>query len=322
MKATAVAHPNVALIKYWGKSDTAENIPAVGSLSLTLEGLSSRTSVSFEANLDGDSLLVNGRSDPVALARVTRCLDLLRKQAGVTMHAAVESVNDFPTGAGLASSASGYAALVAAAAGALGLPPASALLDEVARIGSGSAPRSLHNGIVLLDISGDKTTTSCRTVAEPEDWPLAVMVAVTSRAQKDVGSTGGMELSRATSPYYAAWLDSHPADLRAGLDAVGARDFERLAELAEHSCLKMHSVAMSTRPPLIYWSGATVEAMHCVRDLRKHGVAAFFTIDAGPQVKAVCLPDAVPKVRDALRSVPGVLEVLETRLGKGAWLEA
>lgn len=322
MKATAVAHPNVALIKYWGKSDTKANIPAVGSLSLTLEGLSSRTSVSFEAQLDRDSLTVNGQSDPVALARVTRCLDLLREQAGVTLRAAVESVNDFPTGAGLASSASGYAALVAAAAGALGLPRGSALLDEVARIGSGSAPRSLHNGIVLLDISGDKTATSCRTVAEPGDWPLAVMVAVTSRAPKDVGSTGGMELSRATSPYYAAWLDSHPADLKAGLDAVGARDFERLAELSEHSCLKMHSVAMSTRPPLLYWSGATVEAMHCVRGLRKRGVAVFFTIDAGPQLKAVCLPDAVPQVRDALRSVPGVLEVLQTRLGKGAWLEA
>lgn len=316
-----MAHPNVALIKYWGKSDTSANIPAVGSLSLTLAGLSSRTTVNFDSQLNADSLSVNGRPDPVALARVTRCLDLLREQAGTNYRAAVESVNDFPTGAGLASSASGYAALVTAAAGALGLPQGTALLDEVARIGSGSAPRSLHNGIVLLSVPGDKAAISCQTVAEPEDWPLAIMVGVTSRAAKDVGSTGGMESSRATSPYYAAWLDSHPADLKAGLDAVRARDFERLAELSEHSCLKMHAVAMTSRPPLLYWSGATVEAMHCVRDLRRRGTPVFFTIDAGPQLKAVCLPEAASEVGEALRAVPGVLEVLESGLGKGAWLE-
>jgi len=322
MRATAIAHPNVALIKYWGKRDVQSNFPAVGSLSLTLSGLNTRTAVSFEAGRSTDEVLINGQSDQRAGIRITRCLDILRDLAGVDSHAIVESTNDFPTGAGLASSASGYAALVKAAAAALGLDIAQSKLDEIARIGSGSAPRSLHSGIVLLDIaSGGVAEMSCRTVCEPDAWPLAIEVAITSRAAKDVGSTGGMELSKEASPYYQAWVDTHPADLAAGLTAVEKRDFERLAEVSEQSCLKMHAMAMSSQPPLLYWSAATVDCMHRIRELRRQGLPVFFTIDAGPQVKAVCLPEAAPQVKAALSELPGVLDVLDSRLGQGAWVE-
>jgi len=322
MRATAIAHPNVALIKYWGKRDVQSNFPAVGSLSLTLSGLNTRTAVSFEAGRSTDEVLINGQSDQRAGIRITRCLDILRDLAGVDSHAIVESTNDFPTGAGLASSASGYAALVKAAAAALGLDIAQSKLDEIARIGSGSAPRSLHSGIVLLDIaSGGVAEMNCRTVCEPDAWPLAIEVAITSRAAKDVGSTGGMELSKEASPYYQAWVDTHPADLAAGLTAVEKRDFERLAEVSEQSCLKMHAMAMSSQPPLLYWSAATVDCMHRIRELRRQGLPVFFTIDAGPQVKAVCLPEAAPQVKAALSELPGVLDVLDSRLGQGAWVE-
>jgi diphosphomevalonate decarboxylase len=324
MQATAVAHPNVALIKYWGKRDSAENLPAVGSLSLTLGGLHTRTTVRFEAGLAQDQVLINGQPDEQARPRVSRCLDLLRAQARVEFKARVESENDFPTGAGLASSASGYAALVKAAAGALKLDAPAATLNEIARIGSGSAPRSLHGGIVLLNMpenSATGTDMTCATVCAPNEWPLSVVVAVTSHAVKDVGSTGGMELSRSTSPYYSAWVESHPEDLQAGLAAVAARDFMTLAELSEHSCLKMHAVAMTTRPSLFYWSAATVECLLAVRRLRSEGVPVFFTIDAGPQLKAVCLPEAADQVAQALQALPGVLEIIASDLGPGAWLE-
>ena len=322
MRATAVAHPNVALIKYWGKRDIESNFPAVGSLSLTLSGLHTRTSVSFEPGQAGDEVSVNGQPDARASVRVTRCLDMLRDLAGIEAGARVESFNDFPTGAGLASSASGYAALVKAAAAALQLDVAQQTLDDIARIGSGSAPRSLHSGIVLLDIaSGEGDSMRCHTVSQPAEWPLAVVVAVTSRAAKDVGSTGGMELSKDASPYYPAWVDSHPADLATGLAAVYKRDFTALADVSEHSCLKMHAVAMSSQPPLVYWSGATVDCMHRVRELRREGLPVFFTIDAGPQLKAVCLPEAAPKVKAALQELPGVLDVMSSDLGQGAWVE-
>jgi diphosphomevalonate decarboxylase len=316
MQASAVAHPNVALIKYWGKRDTALNIPATGSLSLTLGGLETRTSVRFAPELDADTLLLNGRPEAKAREGAARCLDALRAIANVDHRATVESTNNFPTGAGLASSASGYAALVTAAAAALGLPAGAADLVNIARQGSGSAPRSLLPGIVVLEATAREV--QCRSLAAPDDWPLHVLVAVTSRAAKAVGSTAGMELSRHTSPFYQGWLDSHPADMAAAIECVRQRDFGRLAELAEHSCLKMHALAMSARPALLYWNSVTVSAMQRVRELRAAGVPVFFTIDAGPQLKAVCLPEAAAQVRAALADCDGVLQVLDSPLGAGA----
>jgi diphosphomevalonate decarboxylase len=318
MQATAIAHPNVALIKYWGKEDIATNLPAVGSLSLTLGGLNTRTTVSFAAELVQDEVSVNGQSDERTLQGVTRCLELLREHAGISLFARVESENDFPTSAGLASSASGYAALVTAACAALEIELPADEMNLITRIGSGSAPRSLHDGIVLLEKTSGATGMSCRSVAASTDWPLAVVVAVTSREQKAVSSTGGMESSRASSPCYQSWVDSHRADLDVALESLANRDFEKLAAVSEHSCLKMHAVAMSADPALVYWSGATVDCMQQVRSLRKSGVPVFFTIDAGPQLKAVCLPEAVPTVRTALAEVPGVIDILECHLGEGA----
>jgi diphosphomevalonate decarboxylase len=320
MQASAIAHPNVALIKYWGKRDTALNLPATGSLSLTLGGLETRTHVRFAADLERDTVVVNGHPDARATARTTACLDELRGRAGVKLRAVIDSTNNFPTGAGLASSASGYAALVHAAAAALGLDTAPDLLANTARMGSGSAPRSLYPGIVAL--AAGANDVQCRTIAEVADWPLEVVVAVTSRAAKLVGSTEGMERSRLTSPYYQSWLASHSADMQAALNCVAQRDFAQLAEWSEHSCLKMHALAQSSRPPLNYWNPATVAAMEAVWALRATGVPVFFTIDAGPQLKAVCLPEARAQVSAALAAVPGVLELLSSPLGPGAYVVA
>jgi len=316
MQASAIAHPNVALIKYWGKRDSTINLPATGSLSLTLSGLETRTRVEFSATLQADQVLVNGQPDSRAEARVRRCLDRLRSIAGATCYAKVDSSNDFPTGAGLASSASGYAALVRAAAAALGIEGHAQELANIAREGSGSAPRSLYDGVVILE--NDTAAIRCRSLSGVSDWPLKVVVAITSHEAKPVGSTEGMERSRTTSPYYPAWLASHPPDLQTAVECIAQRDFERLADVSEHSCLKMHALALSTRPPLVYWNAATLAAMHVITTLRAAGTAVFFTIDAGPQLKAVCLPEAVATVRAALQDCPGVLETLQCGLGQGA----
>jgi diphosphomevalonate decarboxylase len=318
MRAVAVAHPNVALVKYWGKRARAGNLPATGSLSLVLGGLTTETQVVFDASLGRDRVLLDGREDAETTARVSACLDELRREAGVTTRAAVESRNDFPTGAGLASSASGFAALVTAGAGALGLQLPGQRLAEIARMGSGSAPRSLLGGIVLL--TNREATTACEQVAAPAVWPLTTVVAVTTAGPKETSSRAGMVLSEQTSPYYDAWVATHGADLAAGVAAVQARDFTALAELAEHNCLKMHAVMLATRPPLIYWAPATVACLHRIQALRRDGVPVFFTVDAGPQVKAVCLPGAAGAVAAALAEVPGVLRVLQSPLGEGARL--
>ncbi|MDJ0926442.1 MAG: diphosphomevalonate decarboxylase [Gammaproteobacteria bacterium] len=318
-RAAAVAHPNVALIKYWGKrSDGSVNLPAVDSLSVTLAALRTETRVAFDPALAEDELLLNGVAASGEQVRLTACLDALRAVAGTSLRARVESRNDFPTGAGLASSASGYAALTVAAAAALGLDRDDPRLGEVARIGSGSAPRSLYGGFVELRNRADQTI--CRQLLSPTDWPMDIVVAVTTEAGKEISSRDGMTQSRDSSPFYAAWLDSHPGDMDAALSVLGERDFGGLADLAEHNCLKMHAVMLTTRPPLMYWSPTTLACLHHIRQLRKDGVPVFFTVDAGPQVKAICLPAAADRVERELAGLDGVLRTIRGGLGAGVRL--
>ncbi len=320
--ATAVAHPNIALVKYWGKQPGPGNVPATPSLSITLDGLSTRTRV---AAAPRDQLRINSR--PVEDAKLQRFIAELR-EAFALPPIAVATCNDFPTSAGLASSASGFAALVTAIDGTFGLGLGAAARGAWARRGSASAARSIFGGFATLRsrpaeerCTSDLDQWLAAPLLDKDAWPLEVVVAVTSDTAKRVASTLGMERSRATSPFYQAWTRSTTEDFEAACRAVARRDFEALAEIAEHSCLKLHALMLSTRPALLYWNEATVAAMGAVCQMRAAGVAVFFTVDAGPQVKAVCAPGQADAVAPALAAVPGVLRVLKCRLGDGAHLE-
>jgi diphosphomevalonate decarboxylase len=318
--ATARAHSNIALIKYWGKRDAALNIPAVGSISITLDALSTVTRVTFRSALKQDEFWLAGtRTDAT---RPSHLLDIVRNSSGVGSRALVESTNNFPTAAGLASSASGFAALAVAASAAAGMSLDDRELSILARRGSGSAARSLFGGIAELHagIRNDGLDSFAEPVLAPEAWPLTVVIAITEFGQKRVNSTAGMGGSAATSPFYPAWVDSGEDDLTAMRLAIANRDFEQLGELAEYSCLKLHALMMSTRPALLYWNAATLAAIHAVRELRSTGIPVYFTIDAGPQVKALCLPEHARTVADALARVAGVHETRISALGRGAEL--
>ena len=318
--ATARAHSNIALVKYWGKRDAALNIPAVGSISITLDALSTDTRVTFGSGLEQDEFWLAGtRADAT---RASHLLDIVRDSSGVSSRAVVESTNNFPTAAGLASSASGFAALAVAASAAAGLSLDDRELSILARRGSGSAARSLFGGIVELyaGIRDDGLDSFAEPVLSPESWPLTVVVVITELGQKSVNSTTGMGGSALTSPFYSAWVDTGTDDLAAMRLAIATRDFEQLGELAEYSCLKLHALMMSTRPALLYWNAATMTSIHAVRELRASGIPVYFTIDAGPQVKALCLPGHARMVADALGQVPGVHETRISALGHGARL--
>lgn len=319
-RARARAHANIALIKYWGKRPGPFNLPAVGSLSITLEALASETRVEFDPNLTGDAVRLDGRSDPDTTTKVTATLDLLRARAGVAWRATVESVNNFPTGAGLASSASGFAALVVAADAALGLGLPAEQLSELARRGSGSAARSIFGGYVEMarGLADDGHDAIARPLLAGAEWPLRVVIAITDRGAKRVSSRDGMAQTAETSPYFSAWVEGAEADLAEARMAIAERDFDRLAEVSEFSCLKMHASALAARPGVLYFNPATIAAIQAVRVLRQDGVPVFFTIDAGPQVKAVCLPEAESRVAEALAAVPGVVEIVRTGLGPAA----
>ena len=316
MRATAIAQPNIALIKYWGKRDVAQNLPAVGSISITLNELYTQMTVQLDAALASDELHVNGEQNDTMLPRISACLDQV---VGLERsYASVESRSNFPIAAGLASSASAFAAVTVAAASAAGLSSSTTELARWAGRASGSAARSLYGGFAELVNVDDSIEVSSLCVAE--DWPLSVIVAITASGAKAVGSTAAMEYSRKTSPFYETWVRQQGGDLDTARAAINERDFPALAVISEHNCLKMHSVMWASRPPMMYWNAATVRCMETVRQLQGEGCAVFFTIDAGPQVKAVCLPAEAERVRAALADTSGVIDVMQSGLGAGARL--
>jgi diphosphomevalonate decarboxylase len=323
--STALAHPNVALSKYWGKRPGAGNFPAVPSLSVTLSGLTTRTRVRWTRDGSGDRVVLNGKElDAVASARTRELLDRVRKAAHRTEWAHVESTNDFPTASGLASSASGFAALARAAVHAAGGDWDAERVSDLARRASASAARSVFGGFVELDAGPaaprEADVLSAKPLAPADHLPLVVLVCVTTEASKARSSTEGMNETLSRSPYAAAWLEAAPrvhAELRA---ALLARDFARTGELAEASALAMHASAIAAG--VVYWTGATLAVIDGVRELRRDGVAAYSSIDAGPHVKVLVLRPDAARARAALESIPAVLRVLEATPGEGARIES
>lgn len=319
------ARANIALAKYWGKSDDALNLPAVPSISVTLDPMITETVITLDGSLKEDAFLLGG--EPAAkdeTARVARVLGEVRAKVGTGAFARVESKNNFPTASGLASSASGFAALAGAARAVYGLPNDPVATSILARRASASAARSVLGGFVELPAGppGDDSVAAVQ-LHPASHWPeLRLVVAVTSEARKDVGSRDGMGLSRRTSPYFQAWVDAAPAMASKVRDGIATKDLTVLGPALEHSFATMHALALSTSPPTIYWQPASVAALQTVRRLRDvDGVPVFATMDAGPHVKAVCTAASEAAVIAAFAATPGVLRTLVARPGPDLEIE-
>jgi len=319
---TAVAGANIALVKYWGKRDESLNLPAAGSLSLTLKELGTRTTVRFGEHLGPrDRLRLNGlEPDDVTRTRNVSFLDLVRAYAGTDARAEVVSENSVPTAAGLASSASGFAALALAATRAAGLSLTPEQLSALARRGSGSAARSIFGGFVRMNAgtAPDGSDSHASAIPEGDGWTLRLVVAVTAEGPKAIGSTAAMARTERTSPYYDSWVTTIPRDLLEARAAIAERDLPRLGALAERNALRMHASAMAADPPILYWTPATVAAIETVRGLREQGIPAYFTIDAGPHVKVLCTAGTASQVEAAMGATPGVLRTYIASPGRGA----
>ncbi|WP_167146209.1 diphosphomevalonate decarboxylase [Actinomyces sp. ZJ308] len=319
--ATASANTNIALIKYWGKADEALAIPATSSLSLTLAGTRTTTTVSFDgADGDADSVTINGsRPSAAELARVSRFLDLVRTRSGVTVPATVSSRASVPLAAGLASSAAGFAALAAAASRAAGMDLDDRALSRLARRGSGSATRSVFGGLVTWHAGHDDASCYAEPVACEMD--LAMVVVVLSQRYKPIGSTRAMRATMSTSPLFPAWVEASGRDLQTALDAVRAGDLERLGEVVEGNALGMHATMIAARPGIVYWLPQTVAALHAIRAMREDGLPVWATIDAGPNVKVLTEGARAEEVAAALRDrLPGTA-VSVRRPGGGVRIE-
>ena len=320
MKATAIAHPNIAFIKYWGNRDHDLRIPVNGSFSMNLEGLSAKTQVTFHDYLSADQLILNDEEvSGAGLARVSQILNEVREKADITLFAEVVSENNFPTGAGIASSAAAFAALALAASKAAGLDLDEPSLSILARHGSGSACRSIPAGFTEWTAGENDEDSYSFSIAPPEHWDLVDCVAVTSSGHKNIGSTQGHRIAE-TSPLQEARIADAPRRVDICRKAILERDFETFASIVEKDSDLMHAVMMTSDPALFYWNPATIRVMQSVRDWRAAGIPVFYTIDAGPNVHVITLKENMGVVQQKLAALEGVQKVLTATVGGAAHL--
>lgn len=320
MHATARAHPNIAFIKYWGNRNDALRLPENSSISMNLDSLFTQTRVTWDSSSGIDSLNINGQSaTEAARERVATHLDLMRSRLGIDAHAQVESTNNFPMGAGIASSASAFAALTVAAAGAAGVTLSERELTTLARRGSGSAARSVPSGFVTWYAAEEDSDSYAESVALPDHWSLVDVIAVISQEHKAVGSSKGHQSAR-TSILQAVRVADAEARLAQCVAAIETRDFDSFADVVELDSNLMHSVMMTSQPPLFYWEPATLAVMARVRGLRAEGLPVCYTLDAGPNVHCICAVEVATQVHEAIAAVPGVTRVLQSKPGGAACL--
>jgi diphosphomevalonate decarboxylase len=288
---------------------------------MNLAGLHTRTAVTYDPSFPADSLLLNGYpARGQALNRVSALLAHVRHLAGFHQYAQVVSENNFPTGAGIASSASAFAALALAATSAAGLSLDQQHLSRLARIGSGSACRSVPGGFTEWQAGLGDEDSYAYSIAGPDHWALADCIALINQEHKDVSSREGHILA-GSSPLQAARLADTPRRLSLCRQAILARDFTALAQVAEMDCHLMHAVMQTSTPRLLYWLPATLAVMQAVVAWRHSGLPVFFTIDAGPNVHVFCPAEHALQVEAMLRQVQGVQEVLVALPGGPARLE-
>lgn len=318
-KGKARAYTNIALIKYWGKKNESLILPMNNSLSLTLDAFYTETEVSFsEAYTEDQFYLDNQLQDEKATKKISTFLDIVREKAGTTKKAKVISQNFVPTAAGLASSASGLAALAGACNEALKLGLDDQALSRLARRGSGSACRSIFGGFVEWEKGHDDQSSYAHPISSDgfEDH-LAMIFLLLNEQKKDVSSRDGMRRTVETSSFYQGWLDSVEADLYQLKQAIKTKNFQLLGETMEQNGLKMHGTTLAARPPFTYWSPDSLKAMQAVRDLRNQGIPCYFTMDAGPNVKVLVQKDHLDKVKTVFSDLFSSQQVISAFAGPG-----
>jgi diphosphomevalonate decarboxylase len=298
VKATATAHPNIALVKYWGKRDEKLILPFQSSLSVTLGPISVTTSVEFFDEPGEDSVSIGGKKAVGSEAtRVLEILSLVRSEAQKNKvklgRAVMSSQGDFPKAAGLASSAAAFAALAIAARGAAGFKRDTKAESILARRGSGSASRSIQGGFVRWNKGSKKDGSDSfgEQLFSQKHWPnLRMLVGMVSEEEKEVKSRDGMKNTVETSPYYPAWIKDANEEVKNILPFIKRRDLQAVGEIAERNAYRMHATALAANPPLSYFKPQTVAVIEACRALRKKGIGVWFTLDAGPN--PVLLTDA------------------------------
>lgn len=308
MRATAIAPANIALIKYWGRKDAKLRLPYAPSISMNLSACTTTTTVELSDAYVKDTVEFDGGFTEAEVKRVIRQLDLIRKKAGSSLKAHVTTKNSFPKSAGIASSASGFAALTLAAAKVFGLKLSQRELTKMARLGSGSACRSIPDGFVKWK------DTYAYSLYPHGYWDLRDILVIVRHAVKDVSSSAGHDTVQ-TSPYFAQRLLQLPARITRVERALKEKNFRMLGEAAEEDCLDMHHVMQTQRPALMYWNDATKVIMNSIVGWRASGIPVYFTIDAGPNVHILCEAN---REKEILKLLGNSYQVIVNKPAEGA----
>jgi len=318
-KATAKAHSNIALVKYWGKQDAGLRLPVNSSVAIALDEAYTLTTVEFDEKLMSDQIeLVGEGFEEKEKEKVSAHLDRVREMAGITTKARVVSKNNFPKAAGMASSASGFAALSMAAAKAAGLEMTERELSVLARIGSGSASRSVPGGVAVWYTSETSEESYAERIEFPAEWKIKVLLVMAEdTSAKKVGSTEGMALAK-TSPYFQTGIEEAGENLERIKEAMNAGDWTGFGKVIEDECYRLHTICMTSQPNILYWRGVTIEVFQTLYALRERGVEAFFTVDAGPHVHVICKEENAEEVKAELAKLGGIKTIIECGVGPGA----
>lgn len=300
--AKARAYTNIALIKYWGKKDTQLTLPYNNSISLTLDQFYTETEVTFfdPQQLAHDQFFFDDQPLPMS-TKVQRVLDYVRHQTGSQQNAVVKTRNFVPTTAGLASSASAFAALALAASQAADLACTPKELSIIARHGSGSASRSIFGGFVEWEAGRSDTTSYAKPLMSKVDFPISVIAILINHKQKAISSTQGMQNSVSTSPYYSQWVKSSQKAVTLMKQAIQAKDIPQIGRLAEHNAMMMHATTLSAQPPFTYFAPQTIAVWQEIQAIRRKGLSCYLTLDAGPNPKLICAKHDAAKIVAVLK---------------------
>lgn len=320
MKKTAHAPSNIAFIKYWGKKDDALRLPLNASFSMNLSGAYTITTVDFSPQYTRDQIeLIGGIFSPKEEARVVQALERIRLKSQTNIYARVTTKNTFPKGAGAAASASGFAALTVAAFAATGMVLTEKELTIFARLGSGSACRSIPDGFVLWEEGNTSEDSFAHSVYPSSYWDLRDALVIVDSSMKKVSTSEGME-SITTSPFLVQRLKAIPNRIDRILKACKNKEFKTFGEIIEEDCVDMHHVMQTQIPSLNYWNDTTVLIMEEVKRLRSENIDVYFTIDAGPNVHCIYEAKDEFNILEALQKIQGVETIIKNNVTTGTHL--
>lgn len=316
MKATAKAPSNIAFIKYWGRKDESLRLPENGSVSMNLSELITTTTVEF-GEFENDYIEINGNVEDLENNRAVKHLDRVRDLAKINLKAKVITSNNFPTGTGLSSSASGFAALTVAAVKAAGLDLSEKELSILARQGSGSACRSIPDGIVEWRDGNTSEESFAESIFPADYFEISDVIAVVSTEKKFLATSEGQKSAR-SGIFFQKRIDNIPEKISTIKDLIRDKKFTEFGELIETEALEFHSILFTSNPPLIYWTPQTLEVMKHIQNLRRNGIECYFTINTGQDVHVICKKSDAEKVKEEMEKLECVIKTIANSPANGA----